>query len=358
MHVACYKQFMQGKFNNKAKHTKPTQIGIALQGGGSYGAYAKGALKALLQSDFAAKANIAAIAGTSAGALNGAMLAYGLNKGGAHEAVKHLDGLWDDVQLMGSAMSFWHNLGPLTNLSWPNVPQHKMMMFAFAQTALPQGIALSALKDSVNAQIDDFEILRNGPTALFVNAVKHNLHTRQRDHVVFHGSTLSAETIIASGALESLGGLEINGETYYDGAYWRNPCFVDLERANISDLLVITLQAKPSAPITAQHQDEARNTGHSKIGYELITKEIHGHLAHIHHTNPKLNLHVLSLSVDPRWDDTSRINTDPTWLNHLEELGKKDAQQWLTAHLDDLGIKSTYKPYQGSIGGTTLSIKP
>jgi NTE family protein len=349
---------MQGKFNNKTKHTKPTQIGIALQGGGSYGAYAKGALKALLRSEFNARTNIAAITGTSAGALNGAMLAYGLNKGGADDAIKHLDGLWDDVKLTGSAMSFWHNLGPLTNLSWPNIPQHKMMMFSFAQAALPQGIAINALKDSVNAQIDDFDILRNGKTALFVNAVKHNKVTQQREHTVFHGNTLNAESIIASGALESLGGIEINGDTYYDGAYWRNPCFADIKRANISDLFVITLQAKPTPPIVAQHQDDARTKGHRKIGYELITHEIHGHLAHIHHTNPALNLHVISLEPDPRWNDTSRMNTDPTWLNHLEDLGKKDAQQWLAVHLDDLGKKSTYKPDHGSIGGTNLSIKP
>ena len=63
------------------RHTVP--IDLALQGGGSHGAFTWGVLDRLLAEPWL---EIAAISGTSAGAMNAAVLAHGWARGGARGA--------------------------------------------------------------------------------------------------------------------------------------------------------------------------------------------------------------------------------------------------------------------------------
>lgn len=335
---------MQGSFNNKAKNAAPqkTKIGIALQGGGAYGIYAKGALETLLNSKFATKTEIKAVTGTSAGAMNGALLVHGLNKGGAPQALQNLDQFWTNTKTLGHTFSFINGLGPTLNPDWPNIPTHKMLLFTFAQAALPQGYVLRELKQTLDQEINDITFLQKGAAQLFVNAVREN-QQNQREHVVFTGNGLTTDNIVTSGALEQFGGWVVNGQKHYDGAYWRNPCFDDILKADITDLLVITLQEKPQRPTTARSQDDSRQANHPKPGHSLITSEIHDHLHYVQQQRPKLNLHSIELNVAPHWNETSRINTDPTWLNTLEDLGHKDAENWLKDNLALLGKKSSYQ---------------
>ena len=55
------------------------RLNLALQGGGAHGAFTRGVLDRLLEDG---RLEIVAICGTSAGAMNGAALAYGLARGG------------------------------------------------------------------------------------------------------------------------------------------------------------------------------------------------------------------------------------------------------------------------------------
>src|SRR5580765_6135976 len=70
------------------------RIAVALQGGGSHGAFTWGVLDRLLhEPDF----EIVGISGTSAGAMNAGILADGLRRGGVSEARKALADYWTDV---------------------------------------------------------------------------------------------------------------------------------------------------------------------------------------------------------------------------------------------------------------------
>jgi len=69
-------------------------INLALQGGGSHGAFAWGVLDRLLADD---RLEIEGIVGTSAGAMNAAVCAYGLEKGGPAEASKVLGEFWGKI---------------------------------------------------------------------------------------------------------------------------------------------------------------------------------------------------------------------------------------------------------------------
>jgi NTE family protein len=63
-------------------------IKLALQGGGSHGAFAWGVLDQLLEDE---RLHIAAVSGTSAGAMNAVALADGMGRGGSAEARKSLE---------------------------------------------------------------------------------------------------------------------------------------------------------------------------------------------------------------------------------------------------------------------------
>ena len=75
-------------------HRRPLPIDLALQGGGSHGAFTWGVLDRLLEEPWL---NIVAISGTSAGAMNAAVLADGWTYGGAEGARAALDAYWQRV---------------------------------------------------------------------------------------------------------------------------------------------------------------------------------------------------------------------------------------------------------------------
>ena len=72
----------------------PVLIDLALQGGGSHGAFTWGVLDRLLEEPWL---RIDAISGTSAGAMNAAVLADGWTEGGASGARAALDAYWERV---------------------------------------------------------------------------------------------------------------------------------------------------------------------------------------------------------------------------------------------------------------------
>ena len=78
----------------KKPDREPRLIDLALQGGGSHGAFTWGVLDRLLEE---AGLRIDAISGTSAGAMNAAVLADGYVAGGADGARKALDAYWQRV---------------------------------------------------------------------------------------------------------------------------------------------------------------------------------------------------------------------------------------------------------------------
>jgi NTE family protein len=69
----------------------PLPLDLALQGGGSHGAFTWGVLDRLLEDDGLA---VQGVSGTSAGALNGAVLVTGLVRGGREGARGALRAFW------------------------------------------------------------------------------------------------------------------------------------------------------------------------------------------------------------------------------------------------------------------------
>ena len=84
------------------------KIALALQGGGSHGAFTWGVLDRLLQEP---NIDIIGVTGTSAGAMNAVVLADGLLRGGCEEARRRLRMFWEAV---GAMLGFGSMLHPLS----------------------------------------------------------------------------------------------------------------------------------------------------------------------------------------------------------------------------------------------------
>jgi NTE family protein len=100
-------------------------VALALQGGGSHGAFAWGVLDRLLQEVAADRLRFAAISGTSAGAFNAALTVSGLVQGGAGLAQRKLEDFWRSTSqagFRGGNPFFYGEPGPFgLNLDWSPV---------------------------------------------------------------------------------------------------------------------------------------------------------------------------------------------------------------------------------------------
>ena len=114
---------------------EPKIINIALQGGGAHGAFTWGVLARLLEES---ALKIDGICGTSAGAMNATLLAYGLNTGGRDKARELLDTYWQKISEM--ARSSLLQPTPLDKLHSPgNMDYSPFYQFfdAFSRVASP-----------------------------------------------------------------------------------------------------------------------------------------------------------------------------------------------------------------------------
>jgi Patatin-like phospholipase len=86
-----------------ASSSAPRKVALALQGGGSHGAFTWGVLDRMLEDE---KIEIVGVTGTSAGAMNAIVLADGMVRGGRKQARMELRQFWEAIGKMVGFNSF------------------------------------------------------------------------------------------------------------------------------------------------------------------------------------------------------------------------------------------------------------
>lgn len=194
------------------------RIALALQGGGAHGAFTWGVLDRLLQED---DLSIAAISGTSSGAINAAAFAYGSMVAGADGARDTLHRLWYGVSQAGHPWSEW------------------MAKLAHAVSPYQYPFYQNPVADLLSDLIDFDRIGKCQAPLVFACAT--NVRTNQRR--VFAGKDITLEALLASSCLPQLfRAVEIDGEAYWDGGWMGNPVLSPLLR-HAADVLIV--QANP-----------------------------------------------------------------------------------------------------------------
>ncbi len=322
-------------------------VNLALQGGGSHGAFTWGVLDRLLEET---RLDFEGITATSSGAVNAVVLADGLAEGGRDGARDALQRYWKKVSDLSSRGIFStsvidkanpefgleHSLGfifvePMTYFASP----YQMNPFNF-----------NPIKDLLAEAIDFERVRRQQAVKLFICAT--DVQTAKVK--VFAGKDLGVEHVLASTCLPLLmQAVEVDGEYYWDGSYAGNPAIFPLVyECQTRDILMvhITPAARPGVPTTSpaimnRMQEISFNTALIRemrtIAY--LNKLIdHGKMGE----GKRMLVHLIEAEELIRgYSWSSRLNGDWNFLLHLHEMGRAGADKWLAANFDCLGVEST-----------------
>lgn len=319
----------------KAARRRGLKLNLALQGGGTHGAFTWGVLDRLLEEE---DIEIGRISGTSAGALNGAALATGLARGGRPGAKEHLALLWHKVAEAGSLLTFL-----LLPLRKPGM--------GLWDDALPllspyqiNPLGMAPLR-SVLATVVDVDALRAAGAApqLFVNAV----HVQTGSSRVFGPADMSLDALLASACAPlSYQAVQIEGESYWDGSYAANPVLWPLyDRQLDCDIFMVELTPlrRAETPMSAKN---ILNRINEVVSINGLVAELRA-LDTINRSaaGADIRMHVVSMGERPGAVLENEPSIKRTVGRVLFELLRQDGYQacdsWLQEHRPLLGERSS-----------------
>jgi NTE family protein len=304
-----------------AQSWPPSRLSLALQGGGSFGAFTWGVLDRLLEEP---SISFDHISGASAGAVNAVLLACGLIEGGREGARAKLDRFWKRMTDDGSLLSYMSMLG------FPHSDSLGMLGKAFAPNQV-NPFDINPLRRALKLDVD-FSTLRDPDCPRLLIAT-----TRVRDGQlrIFRNHELTADTVLASSCLPVIHrAVEIDGEAYWDGAYASNPPVLQLvhESKSTNVLVVqITPAVDPRVPTTSVDIDRRLDQimFNSSLNTELAALE----LARRNHPSPKLlALQLSRIAAEDQIDgliQRSAGDLGRGFVKLLHDSGRRAADQWI-----------------------------
>jgi len=327
---------------------RPRQlVDLALQGGGAHGAFTWGVLDRLLEESWL---TIEGISGTSAGAMNAAVMAAALGKAGRAGARQALEAFWRRVSQAATFSPLRRSLIDVLLGRWSL--DHSPAYIAFdlmARVFSPYDLAFGGANplSSVLAQSIDFACLATAPIKLFITAT--NVRTgRPR---IFRNNELSAEVLLASACLPALfRAVEIDGEAYWDGGYSGNPTMTPLVQECESDdtiLVAINPVERPGVPRSARDiLNRLNEVSFNAVLLKelrmmaLLRKVASANDAEVAHWS-RMRMHMIRSDMMVELGSSSKLNAEWAFLTMLRDEGRRAADTFLAAHGVDLGQRST-----------------
>ena len=337
-----------------APHALPPQcLNLALQGGGSHGAFTWGVLDALLEDGGFC---FPGISGTSAGAMNAVAVAQGFAAAARNypddKQARHAQGC---LLARAALQKLWEGVGAMGvfTLGVPVASNPLMsMMSQFLSPYQTNPLDINPLRKLLE-RVVDFEQLHTawsleGVPKLFVCAT--NVRTGKGE--IFTDSRLSADAIMASACLPQLyKAVEIEGEHYWDGGFSGNPALYPLiYRTTCSDMLLVQINPieSPDLPDTAGDILERTNEIMFNAGLlsELRAIDFVRRLLSEGRLDAAKYKSVLLHRIDggaalSRFGAASKSRVDMAFLQKLFALGRKQGEQWVHDHRHDVGVRQT-----------------
>lgn len=320
-----------------ARAAAPAPIDLALQGGGSHGAFTWGVLDALLEDETLA---LDGISGTSAGALNAAVLACGWARGGQRGrragAQDALRAFWHDIGACNAAF-VPPGSGGLANFNLDSNPWYawgSRWTQLFSPYQFNPG-NVNPLRAILQRHIDE-TLLRAGPLKVFVTATA--VRTGQAE--VFSGARLSIDALLASACLPQLfQAVEIDGEAYWDGGYVGNPALWPLIYGTEAlDLVLVQIDplVREGTPTSAAEIADRLNeiTFNAGLVAEMraiaFVKKLIANRRVDAGLYKDLRLHRIAddAALSPL-DASSKYNNDAALIERLFGIGRAAGERWL-----------------------------
>ncbi|MEM7709670.1 MAG: patatin-like phospholipase family protein, partial [Pseudomonadota bacterium] len=203
----------------QAHHKKA--INLALQGGGSHGAFTWGVLDRMFEED---ALWIEGISGTSAGAMNAVVAAQGMYDGAAPGARAALEAFWKQISVAGQSSPIKRTPFDIMMGSWSldRSPGYAVMD-VINRMASPYDLNpfnINPLRDIVGSFIDFDKVAGEEDMGLYISAT--NVETGRAR--VFQRHEVTLDVVMASACLPDMfKAVEIDGVPYWDGGYMGNP---------------------------------------------------------------------------------------------------------------------------------------
>ena len=333
------------------------RINLALQGGGAHGAFTWGVLDRLLEDD---EVEIAAISGSSAGALNGAALKAGLLSGGRQAARDNLDWLWEQVGAVGDLrLANWLSAltpgsGTLARLVEYSLPYSVTDTATRVISPYSYGPFYKNPLERVVARLDYDKVCHHAPPAFFVGAT----NVRTGKVRIFTRDEITTEAILASACLPELfQAVEIADpqtgeiEAYWDGGYAANPALFPLLAPELPDDIVIVQinpLERPAVPVTAQEIQNRINeiSFNSALLGELRAMRLIRDLIESGQLErgkmKKVLVHMIADDAIMRdLSVATKMVAGPVILMRLKEAGRAAAERFLTEAKPALNVEGT-----------------
>jgi NTE family protein len=284
---------------------------LALQGGGSLGAFTAGVLDRLLgEPEF----RFDAVSGASAGAVNAVVMASGLMAGGPAGARAALEQLWRRVGQLPSpwrALDFW-----LDGTPW-DLRSSAMGLLSFVTPAQLNPFSYNPLR-SIVSELVDFAALRR-PEAPRIHIAATDVETGRAR--IFANDELGIEPVLASACLPHLfPTVMIDGRAYWDGGFSANPPIAPLLEGigNGEILLVLVNPLERSTPPRSRDAIMGRMsdiTANAALLRDIATVK---------------RLQTIALADGPE-AASAKLNNDPSFVAELRQRGHDAAAAWLAS---------------------------
>ena len=313
-----------GRSAPKSSRGKAKHLSLALQGGGSLGAFTWGVLDRLLEEE---DLTFEAISGASAGAGNAVVVAAGLLAGGKPEARRRLDHFWERLSQMAPPKS------GATAALFADMTSRLLSPYQL------NPFNLNPLERLLSAEVD-FEALRaNPPVRLLIAATSVSNGRLQ----IFRETELTREMVLASMCLPMLSqAVQIDGERYWDGGYAANPPLISLvEASEASDMLIVQIMPTAGQELPVSSPDIVKRleqiTFNGVFLREAAALTAMARVAGSGSQDPafsrklqKLRLHHISAEREcSTLSEASGDNLELQFLLDLRESGRAAAESWL-----------------------------
>ena len=325
------------------------KLNLALQGGGAHGAFTWGVLDRLLQDE---RIIIEGVSGTSAGAINAALLVQGHQSGGRDGARAALEGFWHRISDLShlapvqrspfEALFGGWNLDHSPGYWWLDAVSRMWSPYQF------NPLNINPLGDLLRDVLDVDSLSADTALKLFISAT----NVRSGKVRIFENGEVTVDSLLASACLPFLfHAVEIDGEAYWDGGYMGNPSLFPLIYGCDSPDIVIV-------QINPLHRDEVPKTAaaianrvneisfNSTLMREMRAIAFIRRLIEDEGLDPKkykrVNMHLIGDEADMNeLGVSSKLNADWAFLQHLKSVGTKTADDWLERNFDRIGVDST-----------------
>ena len=326
------------------------KVAVALQGGGSHGAFSWGVLDRLFEDG---RFEIVGFSGTSAGGMNATAATQGLLKGGNQGARDELKNFWRLIS--DSATSIGIIPSPLDRMVGKYGLDYSPMMILMnimrrnSSPYLFNPLDINLLRNTIE-MFFDFDLISNSEKVkLFLCAT----NVKNASLKIFQNQELTAKALLATAALPNLfRAVEIDGHYYWDGGFIGNPAIFPLiYNCDTSDIVVISLTPMNRVTLPKTHEDiswrlqeiSLINTLVREVrAIDFITKLIDNGIADASKLKRVYMHSIQKPEIFTELSYTSPMNSDWSFMEYLFSEGRLAADSWIKRNFERVGKESTW----------------